>query len=190
MNQKLNDETRASSSANNLPFTSGHRGSRLPVLLLLAGALLAPACDDHDDGEGENPNEEACEHMKGGPMKAVTAAAAASVSAPAIDDDHQRYDVSLVGPSGAKVGFLTFAAAAHGEIIVFTNAPVTVSLKSPAGTAITAKSTSASIGECSEVKGRHQFEVEVGTHSLEIGPETTLDKVSLVVEPVAHTHTH
>ena len=149
----------------------------------LGAAALAFAfagCGDDAKPEAENPNAEACEHMEMGPIEGVTAAAMSSASAPKIDHDHKRYDVTTVPVSGAKGGYVTFAPAAAGDDILFTNQSVELTVKSTAGTDVPAKSSADSIPECTDVKGRNVFALEVGTYL--VGITGVVDKVSFVVE--------
>jgi hypothetical protein len=158
------------------------------VLSLSALALFGAGCGEDDDPEGgEDPDAEACEHMKEGPMALVTAAAAFSATAPAVKNDHQRYDLTLADGVGGKAGFVTFAVPAAGDYIVYTSAAVKVAVKSAAMADVTAESTTNSFAGCPEVKGRHVYELAVGTYVIGIGPETS-DKVSLVLEADTHAH--
>ena len=152
-------------------------------LAALAFTTFPASCsDDHTE---ENPNAEACEHIRaaGGPV-GVTAAATSSATAPELKADHKRYDVTMGTLAGGKGGFLTFAAAEAGDHIFFTDAPVQLTVKSPSGADIAAESSAASIAECTEVKGRHVYPLQVGTHV--IGVTTTADRVGFVVEGHAH----
>jgi hypothetical protein len=149
----------------------------------LFGALCAVAlasCGDETKPEEENPNAEACEHMEMGPETGVPAAATASASAPKIDSNHRRYDVTTMAVSGGKGGYVTFAPTAAADYIFFTSEPVTLSVKSAAGADVAAKSTAASIPECTDVKGRSVYPLQVGTYI--VGFTGRADKVSFVVE--------
>jgi hypothetical protein len=158
------------------------------VLSLSALALFGAGCGDDDDPEQhEDPDVEACEHMQEGPPSAVMAAAAFSISAPAVRNDHQRYDLTLTDAAGSKSGFVTFAAAKAGEYIVYTSAPVKLSVKNAAMVEVAPESSATSIARCTEVKGKHVYDLAVGTYVIGVGPETS-DKVSLVLEANEHAH--
>jgi hypothetical protein len=158
------------------------------VLSLSALALFGAGCGEDDEPEEhEDPDVEACEHMKDGPPAAVTAAAAFATTAPAVNNDHKRYDLTLADGVGGKAGFVTFAVPAAGEYILYTSAAVKVAVKSAAMADVTAESTTNTFAGCPEVKGRHVYDLTVGTFVIGIGPETS-DKVSLVLE--AHEHAH
>jgi hypothetical protein len=147
----------------------------IPILIL---AVVPVACgDDHD----ENPNEEACEHFEMGPSIAVTAAAEFSTDAPKINDNHTRYDVTLVDVAGVKGGFVSFAASKAGDTIFFTNAPVQLTVTSSTMAEVGVKSSQAMVAECSAVKGRHVYPLQVGTYVIGIGGAMG-DMVSFVVE--------
>jgi hypothetical protein len=151
------------------------------TLCILALVTAPLGCGDKHEHVHENPNEEACEHLEMGPPVTLTAAASSSATAPKIDDDHKRYDVSLVDVAGAKGGFVTFAAGEAGEYIVYTDAPVQLDVKSSAGAGVAVESSMASVSECALVKGRHVYDLAVGTYVIGISGAPT-DKVSFVVE--------
>jgi len=158
----------------------------LRTLCILALASAPLGCGSNDEQGHENPNQEACEHLEMGPMVAVTAAGASSATAPKINNDHQRYDVSLVDLAGSKGGFVTFAAAEAGEFILYTSAPVQLEVKSSAGATVMAESSLPSIPECTLVKGRSVYDLTVGTYVIGISGASA-DKVSFVVEE-SHVH--
>jgi hypothetical protein len=145
-------------------------------------ALSAAGCGNDSKPEPENPNAEACEHMEMGPGVDLTAAAMSSATAPKIDNDHKRYDVTTVAVSGSKGGFVTFAPAGAGDYILYTSQPVTLSVKNAGGTEVAATSSAATIPECTLVKGRAVYPLQVGTYI--VGITGTVDKVSFVIEAV------
>jgi hypothetical protein len=150
----------------------------LPACLLAALALFG--CSG-EEPEAENPNAEACEHItETDGAVALTAASTASASAPEIRSDHQRYDVALAASGSGRSGYVAFAVAEAGDYIFFTDAPVQLTVKSPAGADVIAESSAASIPECAEVKGRHVYPLGVGTHV--IGVSGSAARVGFVVE--------
>jgi hypothetical protein len=148
---------------------------------LLSSLLLASACGDEE--EVENPDVEGCEHLQEGPAAPVTAGTGAG--APAVDDDHRRYDITLADVAGGKGGDVTFASSEAGDYILFLGAAVPVAVLDAAGATVPFESSSASSDQCTEVKARHQLELGVGTYTLRFGP-SALGAVGLVVEPAAH----
>jgi hypothetical protein len=155
------------------------------AVLLSAGLIFG--CGD--DEEEENIDVEGCEHLQEGPSTAVTATAA-TAGAPAVKDDHRRYDVTLVDVTGGKGGSVTFAAAAEGDYVLFTSADVQVAIKDANGQAVGIEASAKSSTECTEIKGRHTIPMKVGTHTLTFGP-TTQTSVALVIEQAAHAdHEH
>jgi hypothetical protein len=122
-----------------------------------------------------------------GPPVALTAATSASASAPSIDDNHMRYDVTLADTATGKGGFVSFAAAAAGDYILFTNAAVQLAVTDASLAPVTAESSAASITECTTVKGRHLYELKVGTYIVGISGASA-SSVSFVVEAAAHEH--
>jgi hypothetical protein len=159
-------------------FTNHRVDAPLRSALGLAFALSVGCGDEHGQ---ENPNEEACEHLKEGPSAPVTAAAMAGASAPRIANDHQRYDITLPPAAGSFSGFVSFAAAAAGDYIFYTNAGVPLKVTSSANADVAAESTASTITECTEVKGRTVYPLQVGTYTIGLGPASS-DKVSVVVE--------
>ena len=159
--------------------------SRINVGGLIAAALVAVAvavagCGD-EKPEEENPNAEACEHMEMGPVVVITAAAMSSGTAPMIANNHKRYDVTTVPVSGSKGGFVTFAPTAAGDYIFFTGQPVTLLVESAAnGGDVAATSSAGSITECTLVKGRNVYPLEVATYV--VGITGVVDRVSFVIE--------
>ena len=156
--------------------------TKLTTTLTAVLAMSVAGCGEDDGHEHENPNAEACEHFEMGPPVAVVAAATATASAPKIDNNHMRYDVTLTTIAGGKGGFVTFAPAKAGDYVIFTNAPVQLSVKNSAMTEVTAESSATSITECTTVKGRYVYPLQVGTYVVGVTATSGGDTVSLVVE--------
>lgn len=157
------------------------------------------ACDDGSGDEGGTggaggahvhggPEEEACEHMGEGPATPVTAAEAAA-EAPAVADDHRRYDVTLIGAADGTSGTLSFAAATAGDYAFFLSAAVPFELRDATGAVVAIEATEQGSELCPGVVAvSHTIAVPaVGLHSIVLGP-TTETTVSLVIEPAAHDH--
>lgn len=153
---------------------------KLLAALLMSTALLAAGCGG--DEEEENPDVEGCEHLKEGPSTAV--AATLTGTPPAVDDDHRRYDITLVDGTGGKTGSVSFAADEAIDYIVYTSADVTLTVKNASGATVEIEESAKSSSECTEIKGRHVVPMTVGTHTLTFGP-TTASSVSIVIE---HAH--
>jgi hypothetical protein len=150
---------------------------------LLSSALLI-AC-----GSPPNPADvEACEHLKEGPSAAVTATAATS-GAPAVSNDHKRYDITLPAGTGGNVGSVSFAVSEASDYILFTGANVPVKVTSSAGQEVAFEENATSSPQCGEVKGRYVVPLQVGTYTLTFGP-TTQSTVSLVIEETDHETEH
>jgi hypothetical protein len=156
----------------------------LSVSVLSSLLLLTSACGEDEVAE-ENPDVEGCEHLEEGPATAITASTGAS--APAVDDDHRRYDVTLVDVAGGKGGSVTFASSEAGDFVLFLGENVPVVVEDAAGSVVEFESSSAGSATCSAIKARHQLELGVGTYSLRFGP-SSVGAVSLVLEPAAHAH--
>lgn len=154
----------------------------LPVALLSTALLVA--CG----GDEETADTEGCEHLQKGPAAAVNASASGT-SAPAVSNDHRRYDITLTDVTGGKGGSVSFAASEGTDYVFFTSADVPVTVKNGSGTAVTAEESVNSSSVCAEIKGRHTFPLSVGTYTLTFGP-TTATSVSLVIEESGSDHEH
>ena len=151
---------------------------------MLSSLLLTSACGGEEE-EAESPDVEGCEHLQEGPATAVSAATGAG--APAVDDDHRRYDISLGDVTGGRGGDVTFASSEAGDYILFLGAAVPVAVLDAAGATLPFESSSASSTQCAEIKARHVLELGVGTYTLRFGPSSQ-GSVSLVVEHADHAH--
>ena len=150
---------------------------------MLCIALLVAACGGDDEEEG-SVDVEGCEHLQEGPEVAITATADQN-GAPALADDHMRYDVALIDVAGGKGGVVAFAADQASDFVFFLGAGVPVAITDSAMAEVDIEESATSSPECDDIKGRHLVELAVGTYYLELGP-TTETSVSIVVEPVAH----
>jgi hypothetical protein len=130
----------------------------------------------------ENPDAEGCEHLQIGPAAAVTAVATGD--GPAVAADHKRYDITLPASASQYVGNVSFAPDHAGLWILFLNSDAPVVVKNGAGTTLTPTATATSSTQCTEIKGRHTYDLAVGTNVITIGP-TTATSVGMVIE---HSH--
>jgi hypothetical protein len=153
---------------------------KLFAAVVLSAGLIFGCGEDE-----ESVDVEGCEHLQEGPATPVTATATAT-GAPAVKADHRRYDITLVDVTGGKGGSVTFAAAAEGDYVLFTNADVQVADTDANGQTVGIEASTKSSSECTEIKGRHTIPMKVGTHTLTFGP-TPLTAVSVVIEPDAHS---
>lgn len=152
--------------------------------VLLSTTLLIGCGDDDESGEAE-----ACEHLKEGPASSINASATTS-GAPAVSNDHKRYDITFTDVTGGKGGTVSFAASEQAEYTLFLNASVPVEVKDANGQKIEPEVSGNGSSECDELKVRHTFPLKVGTHTFTFGP-TTSTSVSLVLEEAAHEdHEH
>ncbi|MBN1204812.1 MAG: hypothetical protein JXB05_07805 [Myxococcaceae bacterium] len=150
--------------------------------VLLSTALLI-GC-----GDEASPDVEGCEHLQEGPASSVNASASTS-GAPAVSNDHRRYDITLTDVAGGKGGTVSFAAAEAVHYIIFTSADVPLAIKDANGQTVASEESASSSSECTEIKGRHTFPMKVGTHTITFGP-TTQTSVSIVIEEEAGAHEH
>ena len=148
---------------------------------LLSSALLI-ACNNANEADVEG-----CEHLKEGPASAVTATASTS-GAPAVSNDHKRYDITLPAGTGGNVGSVSFASAKASDYVLFLGADVPVKVTGSSGDVAFEESAKAS-EQCTEVKGRYVVPLGVGTYTLTFGP-TTQTSVSLVIEETSHDEEH
>jgi hypothetical protein len=150
-------------------------------------ALALAAC-----GEGglEEIEAEACEHLDEGPFQPLAAAATAA-DAPAGNETHVSYEVSLLDlGEGSFGGFVAFDPPEAGEYYVFTDKPVELSFADASGASIAIESqcTGSPCSEtCAIVERRYQL--DVGTERVVVAfapgaePETLL-----LFESGAHDH--
>lgn len=155
---------------------------------LLSACLLSSALLAGCGGEKNEADVEGCEHLQEGPSAAVTATTAAS-GAPAVSNDHKRYDISLPAGSGGNVGSVSFAAAEASDYVFFLGSNVTLKVTSASGETVTFEESATSSTECTQVKGRYVAPLQVGTYTLTLGP-TSESSVSLVIEETDHAHEH
>jgi hypothetical protein len=154
------------------------------VFVVLLSSALCVGCG----GDEESPDTEGCEHLQKGPATAVTASTATS-GAPAVSNDHRRYDITLIDVTGGKGGSVSFAVSEATDYILFTNADVPAVVKDSSGQTIAFEQTAKSSSECTDIKGRHTVHLAVGTHSITFGP-TAGTSVSLVIEEGAGDQEH
>lgn len=128
---------------------------------------------------GRRGDTSACEHLQEGPASAITASATAT-GAPAVSNDHRRYDISLIDVTGGKGGSVSFAVAEANDYALFLNGEVSVNLRDANGQRVEVTASGTGSSECSDIQRRHLFPLEVGTYSITFGP-TTAGSVSLVI---------
>jgi hypothetical protein len=149
------------------------------ALVLVVGCEPAPPPPPPADAE-------ACEHLKDGPAKPVSASATGT-GAGAVDSDHTRYDIALADIAGGKGGTVTLASSSTGDHVFFLSEDVPLKLFNSSGGTIPFFESGSSSPECPEVKGRHAAHLHVGTFLLNLGP-TPADSVGLVVEVTPDFH--
>jgi hypothetical protein len=120
-------------------------------------------------------DEEGCEHLAEGPAAPVNGAAKPDASAPAIADDHKRYDVSLAGG-----GFVKFQSGGAKEYVFFTSPAATVAITDATGKPVALTSSTSGSKACDDIKSRHTAKLGVGVYYLEL--KSSGAKVSVVVE--------
>ena len=158
---------------------------RYDLLFVVPAALCVAACHEHTH---EDPDIEGCEHLTEGPYVAV-AATAMSSGAPAIDDNHMAYTVTLPAGATGNSGFVSFAATDANPMIFYVDQTVTSAFTTSAGAAITPTQSGTSSPVCTEIKGRHVVPLEVGTAFLQLS-SPTVSSVNVVVEPALVDHEH
>jgi hypothetical protein len=126
-----------------------------------AFALVLAACGEHGL---EDIEAEACEHLDEGPFQPLAATATAA-DAPAGNETHVSYEVSLVDlGEGSFGGFVAFDPPEAGEYYVFTDQPVELSFADASGATIAIESQCTS-SPCSETCGivERRYQLDVGT---------------------------
>ena len=147
--------------------------------VLLSAALLV-GCGE------ENIDNDACEHLQEGPAAPITASAN-TTGAPAVSNDHRRYDISLIDATGGKGGSVSFAVTEAGNYALFLGGVVPVNLRDANGELVKVNASGMDSEACSELKRTHYFVLEVGTYSLTFGP-TTESSVSIVILGLDQVH--
>jgi hypothetical protein len=155
---------------------------KLLSAVLLSSALFL-AC-----GEEETADSEGCEHLQEGPSASINASASGT-DAPAVSNDHRRYDIALADVTGGKGGSVSFASAEAMDYVLFTSVDVPVIVKDSGGMTVIPKESVKSSIVCTEIKGRHTVPLSVGTYTLTFGP-TPLTSVSLVIEEATGKSAH
>lgn len=150
---------------------------------LLSSALLVGCAGSSEEADGEG-----CEHLQEGPAVPVSASSGAS-GAPAVSNDHKRYDVTLPSGTGGRTGSVSFASSEATDYVFFLSADVALKIASASGEAVALESSATSSSACTAIKGRHVAPLQVGTYTLTFGPSTQ-EQVSLVIEESGAGHEH
>jgi hypothetical protein len=159
--------------------------TQLPLLVAVPAALVLAACGEEHGHE--DPDVEACEHLADGPFVPVTATSMPA-TAPAIDDNHMAYTITLPGGAAGNTGYVSFAADELGYYGVYLDAGVTLAFSSSSGDPITPVESGTSSAACAEIMGRHMVPFEVGTARIQL-TSATLTEVNVVIEHHAeHEH--
>ena len=108
---------------------------------LLSSALLA-GCNGEEKNEAD---VEGCEHLQEGPAASVSASASAS-GAPAVSNDHKRYDITLPAGSGGNVGSVSFAAAEATDYVFFLGSNVTLKVTNSSGQEVMFEESATKLG--------------------------------------------
>lgn len=152
------------------------------LMLTLASAGLA-ACGDEEPHA--DLDVEGCEHLEGGPFTTVTASAARDATAPTVSASHMAYTITL--PAGA-VGYVSFPAQEATDYVVFLDKPVPFMAFDAAGATVAIEESATSSPVCATIRGKHTFELPVGTAAFGLGPNAGMP-VNLVIEAAAgHEH--
>lgn len=157
-----------------------------------AAALLGSGCSDEhmDEPAAESQSADACEHMVDGPFEAVSATIDAGEAGPALTETHTRYTIALsADPAdpGSRIGYVDVVVDEPGELSVYLDAPVPLSVTAPSGDELAAEASEDSIAECIEVAMSHTYDVTVGTYRVRLGP-TDREEASLVLITAGHGH--
>jgi hypothetical protein len=147
-----------------------------------ASAAPSAAPTPHNTNQAE---QEACEHLPGGPAVAVTGTLEAAV-APEVKADHQRYDVTFVAGPGGNTGTVRFNSPEAVEWSFIMNQNVPIQVRDAAGVALPIVETKTSSTFCGDIKAAHILLLGVGPVTVQFGP-TTEKSVGLVIEE-SHPH--
>lgn len=131
----------------------------------------------HHTNEAE---QEACEHLPGGPAAAVTATLGEAL-APEVKADHKRYDVNFVAGQGGNTGTVRFNSPEAVEWSFIMNKNVPIMVRDAAGVALPIVETKTSSTFCGDIKAAHILLLGVGPVTVQFGP-TAETSVGLVIE--------
>jgi hypothetical protein len=143
----------------------------IPCVSAAVGLCLSLGVAGCSDDE-VSLDAEGCEHLREGP-------AVPTPSGGAIDDDHQRYDLTL-SPSANPAGVVTFASSREDHYFVFLSRDVPLTVRQ-GGKEIAPTGFVDGSPACTEIATRSQFHLSVGTYELVFGP-TSETSVSIVIE--------
>lgn len=158
----------------------------MKTMMFCAASLLAAAAAACGHEDEATIDDEACEHLQGGPFTTVTASAARDGTTPQVRSDHMAYTVTL---AAGAVGHVAFAAAEAADYVVFLDKPMPFQVQGAAGAMIPIEASETSSPACAEVRGRHTVALPVGTAYFGLGPNMGMP-VSLVVEEAAGHDEH
>jgi hypothetical protein len=148
------------------------------------GADASPPADadpPRPDAPPDPRNQQACGTFQTGAVVPVAGVDPFNMDAPPIAADARVYRVAI--PPRAA-GHVTFNAAAAGEYLFFTSAPVALTVFAIDGQLVDIKSLKLKIPECAEVNGRHAVDLEAARYVVRLGPDK-LTGVDVVVVPAA-----
>lgn len=149
-----------------------------------SAASVAPAASPtpHHTNAAE---QEACEHLPGGPAVAVTGTLEAT-GAPEVKADHKRYDITFVAGRGGNTGTVRFNSPEAVEWSFILNQDVPIQVRDAAGVALPIVETKTSSTFCGDIKAAHILLLGVGPVTVQFGP-TTEKSVGMVIEE-SHPH--
>lgn len=151
----------------------------------ITGAMLSMLAFGCSESAKPTADEEACEHLNGGPDAPLLATASAEL-APAIAGDHKRYLITLIDVAGGKGGFVKFAPPEATDYLFFLDASVPVQFLDWTNGPVPPEESSTNSTACAEIKARHVVPLQVGTYGVQFGP-TAETAVGVVVEEAAHS---
>jgi hypothetical protein len=145
----------------------------MPALAVLPLLWLA-GCGAEDGGPGgaRTVDQDACHYLKNGPFPTVSAVKDFSVSAPKVMTDGKAYRVALQKTPTVAPGHVSLPVTAPGEYVFFTSTSLPVVVFDSVGMEIPAKSTTSAITDCTQVKGRHAYDMTLTeSYIVRLGPE-------------------
>ncbi len=149
--------------------------------IALAGTV-GVGCDDHAEVD-EKPGADACEHLEGGPIVPVSAAAVGG-TAPSLASSHTRYDIAISG-----AGSVSVPIGEAAEHYFFFDSAAALVIKDGSGAVVAIEEQGTSDENCDLVGAWFVADLEVGTYTLEITPPGSATTVQLVFfEAAGHGH--
>jgi hypothetical protein len=153
--------------------------------LTFASSFGLLACGGDDGGEHEDPEEEGCEHLTGGPYSEVSASAAPDAAAPWVAANHMANTITLTPD---VPGYVLYESTVAGDTYLLLDQSIGVKVFAADNSEVTLESSATSSEQCAAIKGLHVVELGVGTYYFQLTAGGGLTSVNLVIEATDGEH--